>query len=161
MYKEYYSIVKDILDNTEFKKLKKESHHGTNRYVHSMRVSMGMYKITKKMNLDYKEATRASLLHDFFERDTLKSKMVGVIYEHPQKAYKNAKKYFEINKKQGNIIKCHMFPLSVVIPTSAEALLITLVDKKVAIYEYSNYKFNPKNIKNRIMTKPILLKSKI
>ena len=160
MYDEYFKIVEDILSNNEFKKLKKEKHHGTNRYIHSLRVSLGVYKRTKKLHLDYVEATRAALLHDFFENKTIKSKMLGVAFEHPKRAYKNANKYFKINAKQGNIIRCHMFPLSTELPKSREAVAVTLVDKKVAIYEYCKYKFNPINIKNKLLERPILLKNR-
>ena len=48
MYDEYFKIVEDILSNNEFKKLKKEKHHGTNRYIHSLRVSLGVYKRTNE-----------------------------------------------------------------------------------------------------------------
>ena len=40
-----------------------------------------------------------------------------------------------------------MFPLSVVLPKSREAWVLTIVDKLVAIYEYGLYKFNPVNLK--------------
>lgn len=38
-YEEYLSLVNDILDDEEFKKLKDCPHHGTTRYDHSMKVS--------------------------------------------------------------------------------------------------------------------------
>ena len=64
--REFKTICKDILELNEFNKLKDVSHHGISRYNHSMRVSYYTYLITKKLHLNYKKATRAALLHDFF-----------------------------------------------------------------------------------------------
>lgn len=160
MYKDFYRIVEDILSNTEFKKLKKETHHGTNRYVHSLRVAMGVYNISKSLNLKYVDITRAALLHDFFQNSQINSKWLKISFEHPIRAFENASKYFYLTKMQENIIKCHMFPLAVEVPKSMGAIIITLVDKKVAIYEYSNYKFNLNNLKNMVLEMPVYLKHK-
>lgn len=160
MYKDFYKIVEDILSNTEFKKLKKESHHGTNRYIHSLRVAMGVYNISKNLNSKYVDITRAALLHDFFQDAQINSRMLKIAFEHPIRAYENASKYFNLTKMQENIIKCHMFPLAIEVPKSFGAVIITLVDKKVAIYEYSNYKFNPNNLKNIVLEIPFSLKNR-
>ena len=37
--KEYYALIKDILNDDNFKKLNNIEHHGTTRFEHSMRVS--------------------------------------------------------------------------------------------------------------------------
>ena len=150
MYKEFYEIVKDILNTKEFKRLKMESHHGTSRYIHSLRVAMRMYEVTKKRHLNYVEATRAALLHDFFSTRELNTKLLAQSYEHPKLAFNNASKYFYLNKKQENIILCHMFPLAKTMPKSKEAWFITLVDKKIAIHEYKNYKYSVTNIKKKV-----------
>ena len=56
------------------------------------------------------------------------------------KAYENASKYYELDNMQKNIIESHMFPLSYVLPKYKESWLVSLVDKTVAIYEYTRYK---------------------
>ena len=63
---EYKEIVKDILNNREFKKIELCPHHKINRLVHSKRVSYYSYKICKKLGFDYVSAARGGLLHDFF-----------------------------------------------------------------------------------------------
>ena len=150
MDREFISIIDELLQNKEYKKLGSEYHHGTTRLEHSIRVAKKTYIATKKRGLNYKEATRAALLHDFFLEDQLTTKMLKTAYEHPQLAYKNACKYYPLTKKEGNIIRSHMFPLSKEFPKSREALIVTLSDKQIAIYEYAKYKFNIKNLKSKL-----------
>ena len=150
MDREFIDIVEDILSNKEYQKLEHEYHHGTTRLNHSIRVAKRTYLATKKRGLDYKAATRAALLHDFFTEDQIKSKMLKVAYEHPIRAYENASKYYSLSKKEGNIIRSHMFPLSKEFPKSREAIIVTLSDKKIACIEYAKYKFNPKNLKHLV-----------
>ena len=49
MPRDYYEIVKDILESEEFQKRKKFAHHGSiSVYDHSLRVSMVAYELSKK-----------------------------------------------------------------------------------------------------------------
>jgi uncharacterized protein len=64
--KEYINLVKDILMNEEFKRLKEFYHHNSSIYEHARRVSFLSYKICKYLKLDYRAAARGGLLHDFF-----------------------------------------------------------------------------------------------
>ncbi|HCX63311.1 MAG TPA: phosphohydrolase, partial [Clostridiales bacterium] len=58
---------------------------------------------------------------------------------HPIIAFDNAIKYFDLNDKEENIIKGHMFPFGV--PKSKEAWIVSFVDKYIAVFEYaSNFK---------------------
>ena len=142
----YNDIEKEILSNNKYQRISLESHHGLTRLEHSLRVSRNVYKVSRKLNLDYVSATRAALLHDFFtneEFETNHGLIQGVV--HPDIALANACGEFDLNEKEKNAIVSHMFPLSVVLPKSREAWVLTAVDKVVAIYEYGLYKFNPKN----------------
>jgi uncharacterized protein len=144
----YKSLEKEIMSNKKYMLLNKESHHGLTRLEHSLRVSRNVYKVAKKLNLDYVSATRAALLHDFFFNEEFESNhglIQGVV--HPDIALANASGAFELNDIEKNAIEAHMFPLSVVVPKSGEAWVLTIVDKLVAIYEYGLYKFNPINLK--------------
>lgn len=140
----YRQLEKEVLSNEKYQKLSLESHHGLTRMEHSLRVSRNVYKVSKKLNLDYVSATRAALLHDFFFIEEFESNhglIQGVV--HPDIALANACGAFDLNEKEKNAIVSHMFPLSVVLPRSREAWVLTAVDKIVAIYEYGKYKFNP------------------
>jgi len=147
MDKEYLEIVNDILSNEEFKTLKKYKHHGTNRYEHVSRVSRWSYNYAKKHNLDYKICARAGLMHDFFLINNQEISIlyrIKVIFIHPRMSLENSKKYFELNKKEENIILSHMFPLSIVLPNSRESWLINIVDDIASIYERLSTLFHKK-----------------
>lgn len=135
--KEYYKIVKPILESEEFLKRKDFPHHyNESVYDHTLRVSYDCYKIGKKMNLDYKALAIAGLLHDFydtpwqsdFERKPFLQKHG---FTHAENARINALKYFPelMNEKIASMIKTHMFPLNKKIPEYKESWILTIVDK--------------------------------
>ncbi len=135
-------IVKDILDNQEFNKLNNELHHGITRYDHVLRVAKTTYKFSRFFHMKNTElTTRAALLHDFYtDSQMMESNKVAKLTIHPNLAYENALKYYDINDLQANIIKSHMFPLKGEIPKYKESWLVSAVDKLVAAYEMSHYK---------------------
>ncbi len=142
---EFDTLIKDIINNPNFRELDNEMHHGISRFGHSYRVAEGVYKITKKLHFRYKEATRAALLHDFYFNYQLEENGdVKNLVEHPNMALLNASKYYELNEMQKNMIASHMFPLSKVLPKYKESICITIVDKVVAIYEQQRYKVGMK-----------------
>lgn len=141
MKSEFDLITEDIINNNRFKLLVNESHHGLSRYEHSLRVAKSTYKFSKKLGIDYKSATRAALLHDFFldeEYNGLTGIKKGSV--HPSLAASNASKYFDLTDGELNAIKTHMFPMTLKAPDSKEALIVTLADKGVSIYECSRFK---------------------
>ena len=135
---EYISLVSDILDNKDFNKLSTIEHHGTNRLDHSIKVSYYSYLVAKKLNLKYKEVARAGLLHDFFmsyEDRTSFERFIST-FTHPKYAWINASKLFDLNDREKNIIRTHMFPINLAIPRYLESWLVSIVDKGVAFYEF-------------------------
>lgn len=142
-YRSFESIAHEMLSNKKFLRLSHESHHGITRLDHSLNVAKKVYKYAIKLNLDYVSATRGAIMHDFFTNAEFISNhglIQGVV--HPDIALANARGEFEVNDKEANMIESHMFPLSVVVPKSKEAWLLTAVDKIQAVYEYCSYKFN-------------------
>lgn len=137
--KKYNSIVSHILDNEEFNQIRGIEHHGTTRYDHSLRVSYYSYKIAKLLHLDYEDAARAGLLHDFFISDedrNLKDRFIST-FVHPKEAVENSIRVFNVNEKEQDIIKSHMFPIYISVPKYAESWIVSLVDKVVGTYEFS------------------------
>lgn len=144
-------ISKDILENRKFQKIAYESHHGITRMEHSLRVAKYVYKITKKLKLDYESATRAAILHDFFTNEEFGENhglIQGVV--HPEIALQNAKGEFKLNAIEENAIETHMFPLNTKMPKYKESWVLTGVDKVVAIYEYCSYKFNYTKLTSKV-----------
>ena len=74
-YKKFDTIAKEFLENDKFMRIQNENHHGITRYEHSMRVARNVYKLSKKLNLDYISATRAAIVHDFFVNEEFKNKV--------------------------------------------------------------------------------------
>jgi len=134
----YNSIVNDILNNEEFNKIKSIEHHGVSRFDHSVKVSYFSYKLAKILGLNYEEVARAGLLHDFFLNDnqTTKEKITST-FVHPKKAMKNAVDHFNVNEKEQDIIKSHMFPLNASVPKYAESWVVNVIDKVVGTYEFT------------------------
>ena len=132
---EFYSIVQPIIENEEFQKMKDVSHHGITRYDHSMRVAYFAYRVLKTLHLDYKEATVAAMLHDFFTDEVNDLSKIAKLRRHPSHAVLNAKKYFELSDKQEDIIKTHMFPVTFMPPKYLESWIVDIVDDVAAVYE--------------------------
>jgi len=105
---EFESLVSDILNNEYFLETKKDLHHGTSKYEHSLRVAKLSYRLSKLFKADAKIASRAGLLHDFFF-GTRKEKEENSYLNHPLTASNNAKKYFNVNEIEKDAIKTHMF----------------------------------------------------
>lgn len=139
--KEYYDIVKSILESDEFLKRKDFPHHyNESVYDHVLRVSYDCFKIGKKLKLDYKALAIAGLLHDFYETPWQSDFIKKPLFErhgftHAENARKNALKHFPnlMNKKIESMIKTHMFPLNKKIPEYKESWILTIVDKADSI----------------------------
>ena len=129
--KEYKKIVKDILRNTEFKKLYNIEHHGISRMEHSVKISYYSYRIAKKLGMDYVSVARGGLLHDFFldgdERNG-KEKFLDT-FTHPKRALNTSIENFNVNSIEKNIIVSHMFPIYKSIPKYKESILVNVIDK--------------------------------
>lgn len=132
---EFYSIIKDILVNEEFNRLKTIRHHGITRFNHSLRVSYYTFLTTKKLKLNYIEATRAALLHDFFTDELKNEKMKVSLKMHPQVALENSRRYFDISELQADIIVKHMYPVTKELPKYKESAIVDIIDDVASVYE--------------------------
>lgn len=138
--KEYFELVKDLLDSDVVNEMKNYRHHySTTCFQHCLNVSYYNYLICRKLGLNSKEAARAGLLHDLFLYDWRKvekkqgEKAHG--FRHPAIALDNAKQHFEIDKREEDIIVKHMWPLTPKFPKYAESYVIVAVDKYIATIE--------------------------
>jgi len=138
MQDEDYRLITDaILSNREFNKLKSENHHVTcSRYDHVVTVSQYTYYLAKMLKMDTISATRAALLHDFFYNSKSNKKDVKTLVSHPEIALINARKHFEINEMEANIITSHMYPFCKSMPKYKESWLVNIVDNFVSFIEY-------------------------
>lgn len=137
----------DILQSPGFINSGKAIQHGNMSVKqHSIDVAKCSLKISRKLpfHFEEKDLVRGALLHDYFlydwhdKRVSLKDirqfyKLHG--FSHPSIALKNAKKDFVLTKRQEDIIKKHMWPLTVKPPTCREAWVVTLADKYCSLLE--------------------------
>lgn len=157
---EFDNLVNDILENNYFLETKKDLHHGTSKYEHSIRVAKLSYKLGKIFKVeDIESLARASLLHDFFF-GTRKEKEENSYLRHPVTASINAKKYFNVSEKMAEDIKTHMFhhvlikkifpfinrkekvSIKEFKPKSKEGWIICFSDLLVSIMECERFQFS-------------------
>ena len=142
---DFNTIASEIINKDKYQSLKDDPHHGLNRYIHSMNVAKGTYRVTKLLRMDYVSATRGALLHDYFnDSDYRSTKGLKKGSMHPVIALNNARREYNLNSKEENIIVSHMFPLGEVKPNCKESWVVTTVDKLVAVRECGIYKLREK-----------------
>ena len=138
---EFKLLVEDLISNETVQEMKQyRQHYDTSTFEHCLYVSYISYKICKKLKLDYKAAARAGMLHDLFLYDWRNSKKLlnlerSHAFIHPKIALENASKLFELTKKEKDIIKKHMWPVTIAFPRYPESFIVTFVDKYSAIQE--------------------------
>ncbi len=137
----FTQVAEEIIEHREYEKTKLIKHHDESVYEHSLKVAYYSYLIAYKSNLDWESCIRGGLLHDFYLYKFKKRVHIGIISDsikhainHPKIAFKNASNYFDLNDKEQDIIKGHMFPFG--LPKSREAWIVSFVDKYIAIFEY-------------------------
>lgn len=139
---DYASCVCDLIGHEKVWSMDKFIQHANVSCLeHSFNVSYISYSICKRFNLDYSAAARGGLLHDFFLYDwhgTGFRNLHG--FKHPGVALRNANQYFELNNLEKDIIKKHMWPLTVIPPIHREAYVVMLVDKYCAFMEMFRFR---------------------
>jgi len=137
--KEFQSIIKDLIENKTVQEMKNyRQHYETSCYDHCYMAAYYCFLICKKYHLDYHSATRAAMLHDLFLYDwrVRQPDRKGLhAFTHGKTACENACKIFVLNKKEKDIIKKHMWPVTLAFPKSIEGFILTFVDKYCALSE--------------------------
>lgn len=141
---EYYEVIREIEEHEEFLKLKEYFHHNSSIYAHVQDVAYLSYRICKFLKLDHHSAARGALLHDFFlydwrnhdVPDLPRHKYHGIA--HPAIALANARKHFSINEIEADIIRKHMWPLTLVPPKYKESFIVSFADKYLSSKEFIN-----------------------
>lgn len=134
----FYDCVERLNKEIDFESLKQYKHHfKTTTYHHSVGVAYFSFYISKLMRLKCDEETLiyGALLHDYFLYDCHSGEKSFHLFKHPNISAQNAKRDWKINAIQENIIKRHMFPITLIPPKYKESILVSLADKGCAIYE--------------------------
>lgn len=144
--REFYREVRDLARHPVVLRMRLYPHHGrTSCYQHCLHVAYCNYRLCRLLKLDARSAARAGMLHDLFLYDwhthaaTTGERFHGL--RHPEKAYKNARKYFKLNKVEEDIIRNHMWPVTFLhFPRTKEGWITTLTDKYCGVFETSRRK---------------------
>ncbi len=143
--KEVFSLGRDIIMSDEAQCMKTFTQHGTTSvFEHALAVAK--FSLLFAINLeamfgvkvDREALIRGALLHDYFLYDWHKpsDKRRGLHgFTHPAIACENAVRDFHISPIEQDIIKHHMFPLTVIFPHSWEGWLVCFADKWCALCE--------------------------
>ena len=132
----------DILNSENFQKTKKHIQHGNMTvYEHCVNVAKTSFMLQHalKINCNERDLIRGALLHDYYLYDWhIKDKDNSYAlhgFYHPGIALNNAKKEYKLTECQEEIIRKHMWPLTVIPPTCKEAWIVTAADKYCSFME--------------------------
>ena len=138
---EYMAIAGSYLANYHVQMMKAFIQHGSvTTYDHCCSVATLAFCLNRrlKLGLDEKTLVAGALLHDFCLYDWhLPHREMGLHgFTHPATACGNAVKYFGVGPKVQDVIRSHMWPVTLfVLPHSGEAWLVSFTDKYVAFIE--------------------------
>ena len=156
--RKFYRLLKenayDILHSENFQKTRHHIQHGTMPvYRHCLDVAKQSIQINKALGLGCSERDliRGALLHDYFLYDWHDKnrenyqKLHG--FYHPGIALKNARKEYHLTRREEDIIKKHMWPLTVVPPLCREAWVVTAADKYCSLLETLKIRKRPGRVR--------------
>ena len=96
-------------------------------------------ELCKQLGGNWRSAARAGLLHDLFLYDWhTHAKETGQYFHgftHPKAALENADRYFRLTGEERMIILRHMWPLTLIPPTSKAGYAVTCADKYCSTVE--------------------------
>lgn len=141
---EFYDCIKDIVSHPAVLRMKEFYQHcDTDCYEHCLNVAYNNFCICKYLGLDARSAARGGMLHDLFLYDwRFHRRKTGDrlhAITHPITAYRNAVKYFQLNKIEKEVITKHMWPVSVIPPRYPETYIICLTDKYCGSMEIADH----------------------
>lgn len=153
----FIELIENILFTEEIQSMAQyEQHLEIDRLQHIVSVAYLVYVICKKYGLNYKDATRAAIMHDLVYYDWRNGetgrwhKLHG--YRHPNLACLNAKELCgNLTEIEEDAIRRHMWPLTVTPPRFKEGWIVIFSDKYCATREvlYStNKKYKSKFLKD-------------
>lgn len=142
MHNELRKYALDILSSPNFQETKEHIQHGSMTVNnHSINVAKYSLAISKKLGIacNQREMVRGALLHDYFLYDWHDKDHVRLYklhgFRHPGVALNNAVKEYRLTERERDIIKKHMWPLTIVPPMCREAWIVSAADKYCSFME--------------------------
>lgn len=132
----------DILESTNFQSTREHIQHGTVTVnAHCINVAKHSLMLADKLKvrINQRELIRGALLHDYFLYDWHDKDHINPLrlhgFFHPGRALQNATRDFELTDREKDIIRKHMWPMTVIPPMCREAWIVTAADKWVSLLE--------------------------
>lgn len=141
----FLKLYQEIMQDTRLEEMEAYIQHGrTDCLSHSIAVAYYCMALVQILSLrvDEQSLIRGALLHDYFLYDWHQKDKSHSLhgFRHPATSLRNAKRDTRINRIEEDMIKHHMFPLTLQPPKSKEAVVLCLVDKACSIYELRRIK---------------------
>lgn len=114
-------------------------HGDVSTYDHCLLVAYYSFLWMRKLHIrcSEDELIRGALLHDYYLYDWHEKekwhRMHG--FRHPGFALSNAQRDFELSEKEKEIIRKHMWPLTIIPPTCREAWIVNSADTFISLME--------------------------
>ena len=138
---EYLNTVYDLMRDPAVQSMRWLPQHraGVSCYDHCVLVSFSSWRVCRALGFNHRAAARGGLLHDFYLynwRDRSSHPGVRHAWEHPDIALNNARARFAVTDTEADIIRSHMFPLTLTKPHhTPEAVVVGMMDKLCALAE--------------------------
>ncbi len=134
---EFDVLARPLLNDPRVSALARYPHHrGKTRLDHVKEVAYISFLIGKRFSLDCRSIVIGGLLHDLFYYDWLHEGPRLHGFRHHTIALNNARKVTELSDRAADIIKKHMWPLTVIPPRYPESLAVSLVDTFCSTRDY-------------------------
>lgn len=142
IHNQIHTEASDILQSKNFRRMKKYIQHGNVTVnAHVMNVARYSVVFSERLHIpcNKRDLIRGALLHDYFLYDwhipdeDNPHKLHG--FYHPGVALRNALREYDLTEREKNIIRRHMWPLTLVPPACREAWIVTTADKWCSFLE--------------------------
>lgn len=138
----------ELLADEKIKQMSNYIQHGdTTCLMHCKTVAYESVVFACKFHVkvDMKSLIRGALLHDYFLYDWHNQRLGNLHgFHHPGIALKNAMRDYELTEIEMDIIRKHMFPLTLYLPKYRETVIVCLMDKYCTIKEVFRNLFKKK-----------------
>lgn len=139
-FTDFITYAQQLLQEESLQSMESFIQHGSiSCYQHSIAVAYYSFYLIRKLHIRCNEQSlvRGALLHDYFlydwHADEAWHKWHG--FRHPGFALHNAVRDFQISNMEQEIIKKHMWPLTIIPPTNREAWIVNAVDTFSSLVE--------------------------